>query len=783
MRPQGQTFFLLDGRTGWRTATAEGVSVSDLAGLRLAADPAGPLALTSADGSLGGIILPMGMAFDMEGTLYLLGQARPGIRRFDAERREFRRLPSVGEEVGSDVRQFRDPSNIAIAGHNLYVADSGNKRVQVFALGTLAVRHVWGPWNEDGRRTGADDPAAWEPVDVASREGLAYILDGRYSRVYLHRPGTDDLELLIQGSDVTARWTRLAVDRERRVYLLDAGAMRVEIYDREGKFVEQKSDAGDIADRFDPPPVRLWRRNANEPWRFCLPDSLMRLCDRRASGDPPTAVSPLGVCASQTAGGLVFDREGERVRRDEEPHTGPQLYATKGEWVSEELDSQLYRCQWHRVELELGELPAGTRVEVRTYTDAQKLTRAEVGARHDKLWSKGYVVTGQLARPPRAGKGGTGRKAEQSDWQSPGAGTHEFLAQSREGQYLWIKVLLSGDGYDTPSVKSIRAHYPRESYAGYLPAVYSSDDESRWFLERFLSIFQTEWDALETRIEEVAALFDPKAVPEGKLLEWLAAWFALPLEGAWSGEQKRRLLEAATGIYFGRWKVAGENDQCLTEIDPETAARRGTGAGLRRFLQVYLQNITGLSAAEQGGYPQIVEGFRERQRLLLGIEDLASLGGVAPLWSPGAVGRLRLGEFAREGEVRLVSTGDPERDLFHEFAHRFRVFVPSSWVRTRTDEEMLRRALNAEKPAHTSFDLCLVEPRFRVGLQSTVGVDTVVGAHPPARLACLHEMEVPPSRPPRHRLGYDMILSAPPGDLPTLRVGRETRAGVGTILT
>ena len=30
------------------------------------------------------------------------------------------------------------------------------------------------------------------------------------------------------------------------------------------------------------------------------------------------------------------------------------------------------------------------------------------------------------------------------------------------------------------------------------------------------------------------------------------------------------------------------------------------------------------------------------------------------------------------------------------------------------------------KPAHTRYDLCLVEPRFRVGLQSTVGLDTII---------------------------------------------------------
>jgi phage tail-like protein len=338
---------------------------------------------------------------------------------------------------------------------------------------------------------------------------------------------------------------------------------------------------------------------------------------------------------------------------------------------------------------------------------------------------------------------------------------HEFLIQSREGQYLWLKLQLAGDGYTTPAVGSMWVHYPRESYLQYLPAVYAADDESRWFLERFLSIFQTEWDDLERRIEEIARYFDPQAVPGGDFLTYLARWLALPLEGAWDWKQKRHLLEAAPQIY----------------------PRRGMIDGLRDYLRIYLQNITGLAPEDRTDYPQIVEGFRERQRLMLSVEDLATLGRGAPLWSPSAVGRLQLDVFAREGEVRLVSIGDPERDLFHEYAHRFRIFVPAAWVRTAEDERMVRRALDAEKPAHTRYDLCLVEPRFRVGLQSTIGLDTVIGAYPVARLACPHETDAPPSRPPRHCLGYDTILAGRPADGPSLQLAPGTRVGLDTILT
>ena len=151
------------------------------------------------------------------------------------------------------------------------------------------------------------------------------------------------------------------------------------------------------------------------------------------------------------------------------------------------------------------------------------------------------------------------------------------------------------------------------------------------------------------------------------------------------------------------------------------------------------------------------------------------------------IGRLQLDEFSREGEVRLVSIGDPQHELFQAYAHRFRVFVPAAWVRTAQAESMVRRALNAEKPAHTSYDLCLVEPRLRVGVQCTVGLDTIVGDVPLTYLACLDKDCVvnageAPSRPPHGLLGYDTVLAARPARRPGGQAPPPLVLGPGTRL-
>lgn len=672
MRPAPPTFFPLDGRTGWRTDRTDGASVDPAGLLRLAADPAGPLSLTSADGTLGGLTLADWMALDAGGTVHLLSDDR--VLRFNPASRRFEPLPEVGGE-GTDARRFRQPAAIAVAGNLLYVVDRGNRRVQVFDLRTLALVRVW-------------KVKGWEPVDVAAQGETAWVLDARRGRVFRDRSP------VVNEPAAAGRWTRLAVDREGRIYLLDPARPRLEIYGP--RRLGEARDAGEVASRFDAPAIR-----PDHKGRFSLPAGLA---------------------------GAFFDRAGRPVRIDPAEPAGPPLFRRTGTWTSQALDSRIYRCPWHRIELELAELPPGARVKVSTHADESPHALDDGIPEH--AWETRFEAVGPLQEPGEAF-----------------VRLREFLVQGGPGQHLRVRIELQATGFESPAVRGLRIHYPRQSWLAHLPAIYSADEASRSFLERFLSIPQTEWDGLERRIAEFPRLFDPAAVPEGKLLDFLAGWLGLALEG--SGEERRRLLAAA----------------------PRLLARRGTVEGFRELLRIHLQNLSGVAPAEQRDWPAIVEGFRERQHLMLA----TPMGRGAPLWSAGVVGRLRLGVFATAGQVRLVSTGDPERDVFHEHAHRFRVFVPSAWVRTAAEERRLRRAIDEEKPAHTAYDLCLVEPRFRVEVQSTVGLDTVIGGLPVTRLACRSDDEdEPPSRPPRGRLGYDTVLSGRPVPKAVPRVGVET---------
>lgn len=760
MRAQGPTFFLLNGQTGWRTARTDGVSVSTTTGLTLFSNPAGPLALSSPVSTLGGLSLPQGMAYDARLGLFLLGRQAPWLMRFDPGTGLFVALDPLGTmgQQGHGVRQFRQPSNIALAGRSLYVADLRNRRVQEFDLDTLTLRHIWGA---RGKRK------AWKPIDIASHNGAVYILDKHEGCIYRHAPGMDVLERVFCGAESFAEsWTRVILDRRGYFYLWNRKTKKLDVFDRAGTLQDSVEDAGDVRGQFDAPPIHLDHKG-----RFRIASNLALPCPEQ-----PIAADVSRNATESGSNDYWYDLGGKRTRVDPTEVVGPALYRESGTWISSRLDSELFRCQWHRVELYLAALPPGAQVEVSTFAVEESETGFYGTVPPESSWIHAFTVIGPTQDP----------KANP-------AGLHEFLVLSPPGQCFHLRIKLKGDGYSTPRVEAVRLHYPRESWLEYLPAVFSGDNPSREFLARFLSIFQTEWDDLEAKIQDMAQYFDPRSVPknfdprvggEDIFLEYLAQWLALPLEGSWNTEQKRKLLMAAPRIY----------------------PRRGTLSGLADFLRVYLQNMRGRaptlqapdaptqefcqpSEGNQGArtdesdFPQIVEGFRERRRFRLSGSGGALLGQGAPLWSPSFVGRLQLDRFAQEGQARLVSFGEPEDDAFQEFAHRFRVFVPSSWIRTAKDEAMLRRALDAEKPAHTAYELHLVEPRFRVGIQSTVGIDTIIGAIPRARLACPHDTDIPACRPPHYRLGYDTVLSAGPTRGPQLRLDPSARVGVDTILT
>jgi hypothetical protein len=68
--------------------------------------------------------------------------------------------------------------------------------------------------------------------------------------------------------------------------------------------------------------------------------------------------------------------------------------------------------------------------------------------------------------------------------------------------------------------------------------------------------------------------------------------------------------------------------------------------------------------------------------------------------------------------------------LFEDVAHRFCVSVYCGELTTPGALDNVRAVIDREKPAHTTYDLCVIEPKMRVGMQARVGIDSIVAAGP-----------------------------------------------------
>jgi phage tail-like protein len=331
------------------------------------------------------------------------------------------------------------------------------------------------------------------------------------------------------------------------------------------------------------------------------------------------------------------------------------------------FDSQLPGCVWHRLLLD-AEIPNGTSVAVRARASDdpgllplapwlpqpapyQRTDGAELPW-YDPWADRRDPVSGQL---------------------SDRTGTWELLFQQVNGRYLELELTLRGNGRSTPLLRSVRAWYPRFSYAThYLPAIYPASDTPDRFLDRFLANFEGFYTATEERIEHSHLLLDARTAPAPDL-PWLACWFGLALDPRWNETQRRFLVRNVDRFYRLRGTVPG------------------LVAALRSYLTVVPDDSVFCCAGGDRGGVRVVERFLIRDA-----------GGGAGGTEPGA------DEYTRVAAA----------------AHRFDVLLPAGPL--STDQDMLQRIVEAAKPAHTLFGLRQYADLFVVG-QARLGRDTELG--------------------------------------------------------
>lgn len=289
-------------------------------------------------------------------------------------------------------------------------------------------------------------------------------------------------------------------------------------------------------------------------------------------------------------------------------------------------------------------------------------------------------------------------------------------------RYLWLRVRFRPSAAGaSPVLEQVRAATADEDYRQHLPSVYAETDEGT-VLQRLLALARGEVADGEVALADLPRTFSPEFLPS-EHLPWLAGWLAFALPDGLDVAERRVVLARVQGLY----------------------QRRGTLAGLLEFIHLY----TGVRA-------RIVEPFMHRRVWQMGFAALGFDTGLPPAAADGMV--VSDPEILRDGDPswgcspervvvghavvgvdRPVARCDLGSVLFDDEAHRITVLIPAGQAMDSETRRRIRAVVEAEKPAHVLCDICFIEPRLRIGMQSSIGIDSIVaGEGESLRLAESH---------------------------------------------
>lgn len=673
---------------------------------------------------------------DRDGTVYAL---RPSgdVYRYD-------RQASVAANVwtNGDGETVAEPRALCLAGDRIFVADGAD--------GDLAVVS-----EREHRSIGRIDADVADLQALVTGHRTVYILDGGPAEgtgriATLRRRGT--VETAISGlSDPRD----LAVDPEGNVSVL---AM---------------TDDGPVIDRYEARYVAS--PNAFPESRtvadFAVPDvdeTLVPHCIEAISQEELVVHGPLSTSGEAATYHYRFDVDGGRFERRHGldvrcsrlragPRHGRSRYpsyygvAAEDDRVSaiEErkeyrrnehtgrFDAQAFRrldsgsldTEWHRVTLGFEDLASNTQVLVGYYAsdenvqqpdgvelladvnehDAADLRAADVESVWDLLETDPETVADVVdgATVERAVEWRRAAVAIIEDrwelkWQELSTTSPtDALFDGATGRYLHVRLHLVGDVDTAPTVGSVRAYCPRQTYLRYLPELFRNDREGTAFLEQFISVFESAYVDVESDIEGLPSILDPAGVPS-EYLSWLGTWLAVEADADWPEAARREFLDRAPTLF----------------------KHRGTRAGLRAYLELYLRHV------EQPDTDWILEWQRRR------IEDRRDDGHVSAATAEARLDAVADLESDRDGGHLLFVMEHLDLDdvdapaakepyTRHMRGHRsFTVFAGP--FPDRTQREVVDRIVAEEKPAHADGSVVELRQHVKLGGNSFLGINTTL---------------------------------------------------------
>ena len=686
---------------------------------------------------------PAGLAFSATGTLFYSDPDHNRVSQIVGYDNSVSPVPCMGGAMGGPT-SLSAPRGLVISPtrDSLFVVDSGNHCVKIFTLDTFQLVGIWGQPNLAGIPQPSSLPGRFNTpwTAAADSSGNLYVVDYGNQRVQKFSPLGDVIPAFctnIQSSGLVHQPADVAIlDRSGKTWVLvvDVVSSSVFVFDSNGYPVLDAAGS----------PLCAQDSHLTQPLGIAADGHSIYIGDNRSKRvlrfqiEDTFEYVGAAVAYQGPVAALLLDGKGGLWVHSADGLTPTKLstsdgYTTLGSmWLdpAKPLHVDDRSVVWHRLQALAGSLPANAHLDLYAYAS-------------DDL-SKAPAVDPNATNPFSDSKWQTIRYAGNVD-------VKDLYIGGSKAKYLWVGALFSGDGVATTLLRQLRVEFDYPTYEQYLPAVYRNNANCGEFLARLLSLFQSFFSGVEYEIDSLPALFDPHATPKA-FLSWLAGCLGFEIDDNWSEEKQREIIARIFGL----------------------SGRRGTAAGLRDILRLLagvdaiieepLLNASWWSlpsrdaccdeCASSCGMPE----WEREQNSRLGWTTM-----LAPAQPQGAV----VGTSAVLDQSHLITDGDFGAPLFTDVAYQFCVMVYRSQVMGPESIANLRRIIEQEKPAHAAYELCIIDPLFRVGFQSRVGIDSVV-AGAPRSLALGSDRS----------LGVDSALAGPPPS----SLGPENRLGISTRL-
>ena len=687
---------------------------------------------------------PAGIAVDGTGTVYFSDPEGNCVRRILGCDGNIVSIPCMGG-AGGGPTALNMPRGLFISPlrSSLFVADSGNHRIVVFDLETFQLMEIWGQSSLSGAPQPGSAPGQFNTPWTLSMDssGNAYIVDYGNQRVQKFNAIGDVVPTFwnnVQASGLLHQPTDVAVWEQNSttwIFVVDASIPKIFIFDASGKPVPDSEGK----------PRTVSDGHLTRPMGIAVDGESLYVGDNTAQN---VLRFQIGETFSYVGAAIGYQGPVAALRLDGKQnlwvHPGGALapvklaanqgFGTSGSlWLCRKtpVEANGRKVVWHRLQ-----------------ALANLSSSAPTSVAHLEVFA--YAAC-DLAQAPAVDLTAENPFADPK-WQSisylPNSDITDLYIGGAKAKYLWVGAQFSGDGTASPVLRQLRAEFDYPTYDTYLPAVYRNQSDCNQFLLRLLSLLESLFGGVEGEIRSIPKLFDPQAAPQ-KFLAWLAGCLGLDLDDNWDEQQQRNIIAKIFALSGWRGTAKGLRQSLLLF------------AGVNAIVEEPILNASWWSlpsAADTCCDTCASTSPQDSQNSILGWTTM-----LAPAQPQGAV----VGTSTVLDQSHLIADEDFGSPLFTDVAYQFCVELYRSQVMCPEAMPGIRAVIEQEKPAHTAYHLCIIDPSFRVGFQSRVGIDTVV-AGPPRSLAL----------GTGQALGVDSALAGP---MPSL-LGAESRLGVNTRL-